>query len=163
MIKGDVITKAEGPWLLLDSGHQERILPEGFLTLVLDACRMKSLDDFYNEVSSVLKMPDYFGRNFNALDECLTDLEWLPAEGYLIVIKHAEFLLCNEPLDTLESLLSVFSDTGEEWSTDVAEGNPWDRKALAFHILLEVSENCVANVSKKYMQMKVPFGLLSSG
>lgn len=32
---------------------------------------------FFNEISASFQFPPYFGKNWNALNDCLTDLEWL--------------------------------------------------------------------------------------
>ncbi len=42
--------------------------------------------DFFREISAGMSFPEYFGWNWNALDECLTDLEWLRFSGILMVI-----------------------------------------------------------------------------
>ena len=40
-------------------------------------------------------VPTYFGENWPALDDCLTDMAWLPPEvGYVLVV--------TEPLPVLE-------------------------------------------------------------
>ena len=33
---------------------------------------------FFNLLSQALLLPDYFGGNWNALDDCMRDLSWLP-------------------------------------------------------------------------------------
>jgi ribonuclease inhibitor len=43
---------------------------------VLDGRGILSLSDFYNEITRVLPLPGYFGRNLDALaDSLLTDIE----------------------------------------------------------------------------------------
>lgn len=44
----------------------------------------------FAEFKRKLKFPSYFGRNWDAFEECLTDLEWLPGCGYVIVVRVAE-------------------------------------------------------------------------
>lgn len=46
-----------------------------------------SKDELMDELRSLLHLPDYFGRNWDALEECLRDLGWLP-EGRVILIHH---------------------------------------------------------------------------
>jgi len=48
---------------------------------------MKTDDDLFNIVSLAMQFPEYFGYNWDALDECLGDMGWLPAEGYLLVLR----------------------------------------------------------------------------
>jgi RNAse (barnase) inhibitor barstar len=42
-------------------------------------------DALFDALSSGLSFPEYFGRNFDALEECLRDLAWLPAERQLLL------------------------------------------------------------------------------
>lgn len=46
----------------------------------------KTLDDFFREISSSMRFPHYFGWNWAAFDECITDSEWLSFNGLFIVI-----------------------------------------------------------------------------
>ena len=56
----------------------------------------ETLDGFFRTVSAALRFPDYFGMNWDAFDECITDLEWLKFTGLLIVIDRADRLFVNE-------------------------------------------------------------------
>lgn len=43
------------------------------------------VDQFLQRIATAFEFPDYFGANWDALlDECLTELSWIPAEGYCI-------------------------------------------------------------------------------
>lgn len=127
-----------GPWITVSSKEVvKQDLPEDILLLRMDASVMGSLEEMYQMFSQVFQLPDYFGKNFNALDECLTDLEWLSANGYLVVIKNAEHLLYNDTDDVLEGILLILNDAGEEWATPVAQGDTWDREGIPFHTILE--------------------------
>lgn len=44
----------------------------------------------FAEFKRQLKFPSYFGRNWDAFEECLTDLEWLPGCSYVIVVRAGE-------------------------------------------------------------------------
>ncbi len=131
-----------GPWLLRACKPITRQnVSEDILLLELDGSVMSTLDEMYQEFSSVLQFPDYFGNNFNALEECLTDLEWLSATGYLLIFKNAEHLLEKEQDDVLEGFLSILSEAGEEWARPVRQGEAWDRDGMPFHTVLMFDKN----------------------
>jgi hypothetical protein len=46
----------------------------------------KSQDDMFSDFARVLRLPDYFGRNFDALDDCLADLPLSENRGGAIVL-----------------------------------------------------------------------------
>lgn len=51
-------------------------------------------DDLLLELAESLSFPDYFGQNWDALDECLRDLSWLPAGAVSIV--HRDLPLASD-------------------------------------------------------------------
>ena len=58
-------------------------------TYTLDANNMMTLEAAYDELERVLELPAYFGRNLDALEECLSDLA--EQEGSVaIIVEHAD-------------------------------------------------------------------------
>jgi hypothetical protein len=45
-----------------------------------------SQDEMFSDFARVLRLPDYFGRNFDALDECIADLPLTENLGAVIVL-----------------------------------------------------------------------------
>lgn len=142
------------PWLLIS---QETVtqhdIPEGIFLLELDAASMTCLEDLYQGFATVFKFPDYFGENANALKDCLTDLEWLPADGYLLLIKNSENLLSEESDDALESLLSILDSAGNEWTTPVIQGEAWDRDGVPFHTILALGKGDASGFQSKVKRL----------
>ncbi len=68
-------------------------------------------------LSRELHFPDYFGGNWDALDECLADLSW-HAGPLRLLITHAESL----PDDLRESLVEIFLGAAKLWAE---EGRPF--------------------------------------
>jgi len=61
--------------------------------VILDSNKLQTDDDFWDELSAQLNFPSYFGRNFNALNDCLGDL---PFEEYgTIEFVHYVFYMAN--------------------------------------------------------------------
>jgi RNAse (barnase) inhibitor barstar len=70
-----------------------------------------STDELYDVLSEALHLPNYFGRNWDALDEVLGDLSWIAPRR--VVIVHAD--LPELPADQLRVYLDVLRTAVEEW------------------------------------------------
>ena len=46
-------------------------------------------DDALARFARSLRFPDWFGGNYDALQDCLSDLSWMRAEGYLLLLEEA--------------------------------------------------------------------------
>jgi len=66
-----------------------------------------------NAVDNALKLPDYFGRNWDALEECIRDLSWLP-EGSIVLV-HEDVPLMNDRA-SLRTYLSILMDAIRKWA-----------------------------------------------
>lgn len=56
----------------------------------------QTIEDFFREVSSSMRFPYYFGRNWAAFDECIQDLEWLKFTSILIVVENFNLVFQSE-------------------------------------------------------------------
>ena len=54
-------------------------VPAHFVTKTVAGKKCKTKAGLLDEFSRVFSFPDYFGHNWDALEECLADLDWLPA------------------------------------------------------------------------------------
>lgn len=61
-----------------------------------------------------LKLPSYFGGNWDALADCLRDFNWLKASGYVLHITAPEKFAKDAP-DHYETALAVFGEAAEFW------------------------------------------------
>jgi len=57
-----------------------------------------------------MHFPDYFGSNWDALDECLADLDWLDLPGYVLLIDSGQLILCEESEELLETFNVLMRD-----------------------------------------------------
>lgn len=70
----------------------------GFRFFWLDGNQISCIDQFYDEIITVLEFP-FFGQNFNALYDCLSDLEWLSGKGFVLYYTDYANLLNIAPHD----------------------------------------------------------------
>ena len=137
------------PWtvlLVLQAGQRvESVVrtPDKFVVRVIRGRRCRSTGELFAEIAGALEFPDYFGNNWDALEECLTDLEWLSGRGYVLLFTDAELILSDEE-DEFATFLEVLNDAGEAWASGEAE--PQGDGAKPFHSLLTVAER---NKSKR--------------
>ena len=85
-----------------------------------------SRDALFDELDRGLRFPSYFGRNWDAVDECLRDLSWLPAEGYVLVVVGAERLWRRDPRMPAR-LVRSWLFCAEHWA----------RRERPFHLVFE--------------------------
>jgi hypothetical protein len=109
--------------------------PPGVVARVIDGRRCGTKRALLNELARVLAFPTHFGRTWDALEDCLTDLEWLPGAGYRLVIRAADRLLPRDPAG-YATLVALLTDVGRAWGT-VTTGHP-GRTAIPFHTVLVV-------------------------
>jgi hypothetical protein len=98
--------------------------------------KLRTEQGLFDELSAALQFPYYFGENWDALSECINDLEWLPAKAYLLVITDALLVLTGEPATELATFARILKRTCTEWRTGRIEGQPWDTPPTPFSVLL---------------------------
>lgn len=81
----------------------------------LSACASKR--DLLDRFAAALSFPAWFGHNWDAMHDCLTDLSWLPASAYRVVLSHPTLLREREP-ETLASALQVLGNATAFWSDE---------------------------------------------
>ena len=155
------ISTIKPPWLLMTQREiTRRDVPNGMLLVEADAALMMNYEGLLREIAAVFQFPDYFGKNYNALNDCITDLDWLPAEGYLFVIKNSASLMIEESGDDLEVLLRILDKAGKEWATPVNIGEWWDREGLPFHTILQMSEDEMPGFQSRLEKPRFEIGVL---
>ena len=104
---------------------------------VLDGARMRTKPGLFNEFARALGFPDYFGHNWDALDECLCDLEWLgrPPRWDLHVTNAVE-LLVEEPATERRIFEDIVSGAAYVWSQPARHGSSWERPAVPLQVTL---------------------------
>ena len=85
------------PWVM--KHHTELSQDIMAKSICLDGKEMTSFFGILTEFADKFEFPNYFGFNFNALDEMLADLEWFPRSSYIVVIRNGDYLLRDERAD----------------------------------------------------------------
>lgn len=109
--------------------------PPGYALRTIQGKKCRTPSGLFNEFARALAFPDYFGHNWDALEECLADLEWLPAKGYILLITDTQAVL-PEVEEDYDTLLEILDDAGEAWS----KGHTADGRSAPFHVVFIIDE-----------------------
>ena len=134
------LSTSSPPWsglLVLPRGSAATTIvtaPAGFLMRTIEGKKCRTTSGLFDEFAQALSFPEYFGHNWDALEECLADFEWLPAKGYILLISNAHAVLPDDE-EEYETLLEVLNDAGEAWS----KGQTVDGRSAPFHVVFAVT------------------------
>lgn len=87
----------------------------GIHAFVLDGLRIVDAASFHDEIADLLSFPAYYGRNFDAFDECITDLGWLDARPHRLVFMRPELFELGDP-KSFAIAASILDEASERWA-----------------------------------------------
>lgn len=100
--------------------------------------KCRDVPGLMSEFGAAFQFFEGFGENWHALEECLCYLdEWLPGEGYVVVVERAEELLCDAP-DELRWFVAVMGDVARWWAEPILDNDRFNRPARPFQVVLEL-------------------------
>jgi len=125
-------------WLCLSPGDaRQSELPtsqRNVVTVQLAGDLIIDQESLMRAISTEMHFPAYFGYNWNALEDCLRDLQWIPADNYCFIWKDAQKLLLNAPLDFV-TFLDVFFEVSEWWHEQGTRFQLWIMDDLIMKIV----------------------------
>jgi hypothetical protein len=86
----------------------------GLAVFRLDLAGVNEKAGFLNEAAKVLQFPSYFGFNWDAFEDCLTDLSWFETKGYVLLIQNLEQFQQNAPADAATTQ-KILEDAADYW------------------------------------------------
>ncbi|MFQ6331898.1 barstar family protein, partial [Nocardia sp. CWNU-33] len=94
-----------------------------------DGALVSDEQKLFEQMNGRLRLPVYFGWNWNALSDCLRNMGWAPADHYLLVIERSALMLQDCPEDR-EVFLGILDTAGRYW------GHSMDCPGKSFNSLL---------------------------
>jgi len=106
----------------------ERVSRRGAVPHVVDGSATRSKLQILDAIAAALSFPDWFGRNLDALYDCLVDLSWLP-EGEHVLIWVAPTVLEGADTRAYRAVHGVLADaaaaalpaTGRRFTVELAD------------------------------------------
>ena len=110
--------QAPGVYRLRSSASVDYILatvqPYGWQPAHLVGEQIASKAALLHACASAFHFPTYFGHNWDALEDSLRDLAWLPAKGYLLLYDNVSTLAKPQPQDWAVAL-AIFQEVSAHW------------------------------------------------
>lgn len=103
-------------------------LPEETVVRTVRGGKMRTRSAVFDEMAAALQFPWYFGQNWDALDECLRDLDWLGAKHVIVAIADASELLADAPEREGETFAAIITRATMEHDSDILR---------SFHVVLQ--------------------------
>lgn len=71
-------------------------------------------DALISRIARTLRFPPWFGQNWDALNDSLADLSWVPGDGWLIILENADDFAHHDP-GVFRSAVEVFLAVSDYW------------------------------------------------
>lgn len=86
----------------------------GFQFFYINGKTITSKTEFFQASAAAMHFPDYFGDNWDAFNDCINDLSWLSANGYILLYTQPENFANSDPSEW-SIALEVFQDAVDYW------------------------------------------------
>lgn len=83
-------------------------------TTTYDISNIKNEQEFISAIAEAMRFPQYFGHNWDALYDCLTDMSWDDAKGYTLVLTYSETAWTTNTL-IISKFITLWLEANEHW------------------------------------------------
>ena len=98
-------------------GHDDLMVAAescAYVVFRVDLSHARDKQGLLDALGRDMAFPEWYGSNWDALADCLNDLAWRPAEGYLVLLEHCD-LLHTRAADDLVRVLQIFEEAADNW------------------------------------------------
>lgn len=87
----------------------------GWRLFYLDGARVRDKKSFLARAARALEFHAYFGHNWDAFEECVNDLSWAPASGYIVLFQSPERMIKNARADW-DIAVEILATAVDNWA-----------------------------------------------
>lgn len=93
---------------------EQRLAGRRFGFFRIDGSHIQTKEQFLRRAASAMLFPEYFGHNWDAFQDCITDMSWHAAEGFVILYADPGPFLDSAP-DDFNVAMEIFRDACDYW------------------------------------------------
>ena len=97
-----------------EAGLIEAAAQNSFAVFRVDLAGVSDKVALLKAIGDAMAFPEWYGRNWDALLDCLADLGWQSAEGYVVILEHCDGIHGRAEADFVQTL-QVFEAAANEW------------------------------------------------
>jgi RNAse (barnase) inhibitor barstar len=112
---------------------------------------MRTRESLFDEVAAALQFPEYFGENWYAFADCLSDMAWWPADRRRIIVWDATYVL-PENNEEYSLLLDILKRVVTEWST-----NDEFRETCPLDVVFHTEESDTSDLKRRLDEFGVEY------
>lgn len=114
----------------------------------------------FQEFAAALQFPWYFGENWDALNECINDLEWLPTKSYVLLVSHVDAVL-PESSKEFHIFAEILSGAAATWWSPDPASSEHDRHRTVFRVIFHCCPEKEGAAKERLQRAGVSFGFFA--
>lgn len=147
----DLTARFQSPFVFRTNNISQFTALDGIF--LLDGKKMVTIDEYHDEIARVFQFPNYYGRNHNATNDMLTDLDWLERDYYIVIIKNGQKVLEESSDRNLEVFVSILKRAGQYWKDPTQPNGMRLSRPRPFHSIFELNEGVYSKTLSKLEAM----------
>jgi RNAse (barnase) inhibitor barstar len=93
----------------------------GLMVIYVDIGHVHDKADFLADASRAMRFPDWFGGNWDAFADCLKDLSWLSAKGWVVIFEKSKHF-CGGHGHEFAEAMEIMAEASVYWRN---QGKPF--------------------------------------
>ena len=118
--------------------------------------KCRDVPALYDEVAAAVQFPYYFGENWPAFEDCITDLEWLNCRAFFMVIFDADQLLADEEMEEFAILARIFQNAREN-RTIAMQNVSETPEDIPFYVILQCKPAKASGLTERLQKIGAVF------
>jgi RNAse (barnase) inhibitor barstar len=94
----------------------EELAEQGIQVFYLNGREISSKETFLRKAAEAMHFPSYFGANWDAFDECITDFSWVSAKSYVLLYEYPDIFAQAEPTEW-QIAVDILHSAEEYWQS----------------------------------------------